>query len=140
MSIDIEAIRSRIAKAGAFSIPRWVANDMTALLTEVGRLGEETPPVVDDAERKKLHSRIWVLERDLARAKQALEAERQRADKSEAEAEVERARAIAYLRYYASYTPPGAISPVRKAAQAFAHRTAEFFERGEHRIIAVGAS
>lgn len=124
-----------MAKAGAFSIPRWVANDMTALLAEVARLGEGTPPVVDDAERKKLQSRIWVLERDLARAVQAAACERQRASDLAAEAEAERLSTLAYLRQYAADTPPGPISPVRKAAQAFAARTAEFFKRGEHRVL-----
>ena len=144
MTDDLDAIRSRMAKAGAFSVPRWVAADITTLLTEVVRLREGAPPTTHDAEMRKLQSRVWVLERDLARHRETSEAEAARLEKiaasarlvaaaREEEAEAERLAVTRYLCQYASDTPPGPISPVRKAAQAFALRAADFIQRGEHR-------
>jgi hypothetical protein len=144
MILDIEAIRGRIARAGSFSIPRWIAADLNALLTEVVRLREGAPPVEYEKELRKLQSRIWVLERDLARQKEAhdtevaslrrlVATEKTHAAQMEYEATAERHGLVDYLRFFATDTPPGPISPVRKAAQAFATRAADAIERGEHR-------
>ena len=138
--LDTDAIRSRLNKAGAFSIARWVANDVNALLAEVDRLRAGSPPVAYDNEMRKKDSRIWVLERDLASAKEELSTTRLIADRARSaaaaaknEAEAERLAVCAWLTHFANTTPPGPISPVRRSAQAFASRAAAVIERGEHR-------
>ena len=146
--LDTDAIRSRLNKAGAFSIARWVAADVNALLAEVDRLRAGSPPVAYDNEMRKKDSRIWVLERDLTALKDAHAEEVARLERSAAHArsaaaateratEAERLSVVRYLRHYAADTPPGPISPVRKAAQAFALRAADFVERGDHRRIEI---
>jgi hypothetical protein len=146
--LDIETIRSRVTRAGAFSLPRWIVTDVNALLAEVDRLRAGSPPVAYGNEMRKKDSRIWVLERDLtalkaahaaevARLEKIATAERQAAAAMEYEAEAERLSVVEYLRNFADDTPPGPVSPVRKAAQDFARRTATFIEVGNHRRAAV---
>jgi hypothetical protein len=138
--LDIEPIRERLNRAGAFSLPRWVANDMAALLAEVDRLRAGAPPAIYDTEMKKKDSRIWVLERDLVAAKEEVstarliaERERSAAAAMEYEAEAERLSVCEWLTTFANTTPPGPVSPVRRSAQAFASRAAALIERGGHR-------
>ena len=138
--LDTDAIRSRLNKAGAFSIARWVAADVNALLAEVDRLRAGSPPATYDNEMRKKDSRIWVAERDLASAKEELSTARLIADRARAaataaknEAEAERLDVCAWLTHFANTTPPGPISPVRRSAQAFASRAAAVIESGEHR-------
>jgi hypothetical protein len=144
MILDIEAIKGRIARAGKFSIPRWIAADLNALIEEVMRLRENAPPAEYEKELRKMQSRIWVLERDLARQKEThdaevarlreiAETERSNAAQMEYEAEAERLSIVEYLRNFSTDIPPGPVSPVRKAAQAFAARASDVIERGEHR-------
>ena len=138
--LDIDAIRARLDKAGPFSVPRWIANDMNALLAEVERLRAGSPPVAYDTEMRKKDSRIWVLERDLVAAKEEVstarliaEQERSAAAAMEYEAEAERLAVCEWLTTFANNTPPGPVSPVRRSAQAFAAKAAAIIERGGHR-------
>ena len=144
MSLDLDAIKARIARSGPFSIPRWVAIDLNALIAEVERLREGAPPTEYVTEMRKLRSQVGVLERDLARRKDAHAAEvaqlqeqvsldRSNAAQMEYEVEAERLAFVHYLRSFAQDTPPGPISPVRRSAQEFAARAAAIIERGEHR-------
>ena len=125
LELDIEPIRSRLTRAGKFSLPRWVVTDMSNLLSEIERLRAGAPPSEYATELRKLQSRVWVLERDLARQKEA--------------AQAERASVLRYLREFATNTPPGPVSPVRRSAQAFASRAAAIVEKGEHLTSGEGA-
>ena len=144
MSLDLDAIRGRVQRAGPFSIARWIATDLHALLAEVDRLRAGEPPVDYDRELRKVQSRAWVLERDLAAARAEVDRQRKahaaevaklRAalDAERLEVEAERTAFVHYLRSFAEEAAPGPASPVRKAAQAFAARAASVVERGEHR-------
>ena len=106
-----------MARTGPFSLPRWVAIDLANLLAEVDRL--RVAPESDRA--------VALLREQAAE----LRAERDALREQVAELREDKARLVRWLRAHAANTPPGPVSPVRRAEQLFAARFADIIERDD---------
>lgn len=114
--LNIDTIRERLARSNPFGVPRWVAADVAALLSEVDKLRAEVAArderargVMSEANR---HKRL--------------------AEEAQQRCEAERGAVVTWLRAFASAPTSGPVSPVRRIEQTFASRSADAIERGEH--------
>ena len=128
MSLDLDAIRARANAANTAWLPRWVAFDVRALISEVVHLqGIVKEQSAKDTQRTARH-----VEEVIAQQRLTVEA-RNTARALEAENAALRAEIVAWLRADAARTPSGPVSPMRRIEQAYALKVAGIIERGEHR-------
>lgn len=136
--LDLDAIRARANTANTAWLPRWVAFDIRALVSEVahlqGLVKEQSSRATQQTARHVAEviaqQRLTVEAREATRA---LEAENAALRATVAELTAGHAeRIVSWLRADAARTPSGPVSPIRRVEQAYALKVAGIIERGDH--------